>query len=181
MAGGGMYETGAGGSGPSTCSNWWKKTTCAGTRWANSWRFAVSLEDLGIKTGNKRPRLLAKTLDAATGKLLDNGKSPSPEDRRTRQPRQPVLRPVTHMEKTGRRWRRLFSTGARASSSARSSPCQKPSGLGCASHRAGRSVGEVTPFAQDGAAHAGEQQLSTSRSSHMAHLGRKDGGARVPA
>ena len=31
MAGGGMYETGAGGSAPSMCSSWWKKTTCAGT------------------------------------------------------------------------------------------------------------------------------------------------------
>ena len=37
MAGGGMYETGAGGSAPSTCSSWWKRTTCAGTRWASSW------------------------------------------------------------------------------------------------------------------------------------------------
>ena len=38
---------------------------------------AVSLEDMGIKTGNKRATILAKTLDAATGKLLDNKKSPS--------------------------------------------------------------------------------------------------------
>ena len=40
---------------------------------------AVSLEDLGIKTGNTRAALLARTLDAATGKLLDNRKSPSPK------------------------------------------------------------------------------------------------------
>jgi isocitrate dehydrogenase len=39
---------------------------------------AVSLEDLGIKTNNPKAKLLAKTLDAATGKLLDNNKSPSP-------------------------------------------------------------------------------------------------------
>jgi len=38
----------------------------------------VSLEELGIKTGNNKAKLLAKTLDAATGKLLDNNKSPSP-------------------------------------------------------------------------------------------------------
>jgi len=38
----------------------------------------VSLEELGIKTGNEKAKLLAKTLDAATGKLLDNDKSPSP-------------------------------------------------------------------------------------------------------
>ena len=40
---------------------------------------AVSLEDLGLKTGNARAKLLAKTLDAATGKLLDNNKNPSPK------------------------------------------------------------------------------------------------------
>ena len=38
---------------------------------------AVSLEDLGIKTGNARARILARTLDAATGTLLDNSKNPS--------------------------------------------------------------------------------------------------------
>jgi isocitrate dehydrogenase len=40
---------------------------------------AVSLEDLGIKENNSRAKLLAKTLDAATGKLLDNNKGPSPK------------------------------------------------------------------------------------------------------
>ncbi|MBP6801988.1 MAG: NADP-dependent isocitrate dehydrogenase, partial [Zoogloea sp.] len=39
---------------------------------------AVSLEELGIKTGNNKAKILAKTLDDATGKLLDNNKSPSP-------------------------------------------------------------------------------------------------------
>ncbi|MNT38505.1 Isocitrate dehydrogenase [NADP] [compost metagenome] len=39
----------------------------------------MSLEDVGIKTGNARAKVLAKTLDAATGKLLDNNKSPSPK------------------------------------------------------------------------------------------------------
>ena len=49
-------------------------------RWDSLGEFlalAASLEDLGIKTGNKRATILAKTLDAATGKLLDNNKSPS--------------------------------------------------------------------------------------------------------
>ena len=36
-------------------------------------------EDLGIKTGNAQAKILAKTLDAATGKLLDNNKNPSPK------------------------------------------------------------------------------------------------------
>jgi isocitrate dehydrogenase len=51
-------------------------------RWDSLGEFlalAVSMEDLGIKEGNKRAVLLAKTLDAATGKLLDNRKSPSPK------------------------------------------------------------------------------------------------------
>jgi len=50
-------------------------------RWDSLGEFlalAVSLEDLGIKTGNQKATVLAKTLDEATGKLLDNNKSPSP-------------------------------------------------------------------------------------------------------
>ncbi len=39
----------------------------------------MSLEDLGLKTGNARAKILAKALDAATGKLLDNNKNPSPK------------------------------------------------------------------------------------------------------
>jgi isocitrate dehydrogenase len=51
-------------------------------RWDSLGEFlalAVSLEELGIKENNPRAKLLAKTLDAATGKLLDNNKSPSPK------------------------------------------------------------------------------------------------------
>ena len=62
---------------PSTSSSWSRRTTCAGIRSASSSRWRVSLEDLGIKTGNERATILAKTLDAATGKLLDNNKNPS--------------------------------------------------------------------------------------------------------
>lgn len=50
-------------------------------RWESPGKFlalAVSLEDVGIKAGNSKAKLLAKTLAAATGKLLDNKKSPSP-------------------------------------------------------------------------------------------------------
>ena len=39
----------------------------------------MSLEDLGLKTGNAKATVLSKTLDAATGKLLDNNKNPSPK------------------------------------------------------------------------------------------------------
>ena len=79
MAGGGMYETGAGGSAPKHVQQLTEENHL---RWDSLGEFlalAVSLEDLGTKTGNKRATLLAKTLDAATGKLLDNRKSPSPK------------------------------------------------------------------------------------------------------
>ena len=77
MAGGGMYETGAGGSAPKHVQQLVEENHL---RWDSLGEFlalAVSLEDLGLKTGNARARILAKTLDEATGKLLDEDKSPS--------------------------------------------------------------------------------------------------------
>ncbi len=77
MAGGGMYETGAGGSAPKHVKQLVEENHL---RWDSLGEFlalAVSLEDLGIKTGNKQATVLANALDAATGKLLDNNKSPS--------------------------------------------------------------------------------------------------------
>jgi isocitrate dehydrogenase len=79
MAGGGMYETGAGGSAPKHVQQLVEENHL---RWDSLGEFlalAVSLEDLGLKTGNAKAKVLAKTLDAATGKLLDNRKSPSPK------------------------------------------------------------------------------------------------------
>jgi isocitrate dehydrogenase len=78
MAGGGMYETGAGGSAPKHVKQLVEENHL---RWDSLGEFlalAVSLEELGIKTGNAKAKILAKTLDDATGKLLDNNKSPSP-------------------------------------------------------------------------------------------------------
>jgi isocitrate dehydrogenase len=77
MAGGGMYETGAGGSAPKHVKQLVEENHL---RWDSLGEFlalAASLEDLGIKSGNERAQILAKTLDAATGKLLENNKSPS--------------------------------------------------------------------------------------------------------
>ena len=77
MAGGGMYETGAGGSAPKHVKQLVEENHL---RWDSLGEFlalAVSLEDLGIKTGNTKAKLLAKTLDEATDKLLDNNKGPS--------------------------------------------------------------------------------------------------------
>jgi isocitrate dehydrogenase len=79
MAGGGMYETGAGGSAPKHVQQLVEENHL---RWDSLGEFlalAVSFEDLGLKTGNKKAGVLAKTLDAATGKLLDNNKNPSPK------------------------------------------------------------------------------------------------------
>ncbi len=79
MAGGGMYETGAGGSAPKHVQQLVEENHL---RWDSLGEFlalAVSLEDLGIKTGNNKAKIVAKTLDAATGKLLDNNKNPSPK------------------------------------------------------------------------------------------------------
>ena len=79
MAGGGLYETGAGGSAPKHVQQLVEENHL---RWDSLGEFlalAVSLEDLGIKTDSVKAKILAKTLDAATGKLLDNRKSPSPK------------------------------------------------------------------------------------------------------
>ncbi|MCC2657046.1 MAG: isocitrate dehydrogenase, NADP-dependent [Panacagrimonas sp.] len=79
MAGGGMYETGAGGSAPKHVQQLVEENHL---RWDSLGEFlalGASLEDLGIKTDNARAKLLAKTLDAATGKLLDTNKNPSPK------------------------------------------------------------------------------------------------------
>ena len=79
MAGGGLYETGAGGSAPKHVQQLVEENHL---RWDSLGEFlalAVSLEDLGLKTGNAKAKVLAKTLDAATGKLLDNNKNPSPK------------------------------------------------------------------------------------------------------
>ncbi len=77
MAGGGMYETGAGGSAPKHVKQLVEENHL---RWDSLGEFlalAVSLEDLGLKTGNQKATVLSKTLDSATGQLLDNRKSPS--------------------------------------------------------------------------------------------------------
>ena len=77
MAGGGMYETGAGGSAPKHVQQLIEENHL---RWDSLGEFlalAVSLEETGIKTGNQKAKLLGQALDAATGKLLDSNKSPS--------------------------------------------------------------------------------------------------------
>ncbi|WP_431685628.1 NADP-dependent isocitrate dehydrogenase [Hahella sp. NBU794] len=77
MAGGGLFETGAGGSAPKHVQQFAEENHL---RWDSLGEFlalAVSFEDIAVKTGNKKAEILAKTLDKATEKLLMNGKSPS--------------------------------------------------------------------------------------------------------
>lgn len=76
MAGGGLFETGAGGSAPKHVQQFNKESHL---RWDSLGEFlalAVSLEDLAVKNDNKKAAILAKTLDQATEKLLDSNKSP---------------------------------------------------------------------------------------------------------
>ena len=77
MAGGGLFETGAGGSAPKHVKQLIEENHL---RWDSLGEFlalAVSLEDIGLKTGNKKATILAKTLDEATGVLLEHNKAPS--------------------------------------------------------------------------------------------------------
>ncbi|WP_158770160.1 NADP-dependent isocitrate dehydrogenase [Paraglaciecola sp. L1A13] len=76
MAGGGLFETGAGGSAPKHVQQFVEE---GHLRWDSLGEFlaiAVSIEDLAIKNDNTKAKLLAKALDAATEKLLNEGKSP---------------------------------------------------------------------------------------------------------
>ncbi|OUS24746.1 isocitrate dehydrogenase (NADP(+)) [Gammaproteobacteria bacterium 45_16_T64] len=77
MAGGGLFETGAGGSAPKHVQQFVEEDHL---RWDSLGEFlaiTVSLEDLAGKTDNAKAAILATTLDAATCKLLQTGKSPS--------------------------------------------------------------------------------------------------------
>ncbi len=77
MNGGGLFETGAGGSAPKHVEQFMEE---GHLRWDSLGEFmalAVSLEFHGEKQGNKKAKLLADALDRATGKFLENDRSPS--------------------------------------------------------------------------------------------------------
>src|SRR5437867_6327969 len=78
MNGGGLFETGAGGSAPKHVQQFLEENYL---RWDSLGEFlalAVSLEHLSESTGNRRAKVLADALDKATEKLLETNKSPSP-------------------------------------------------------------------------------------------------------
>ena len=77
LAGGGLFETGAGGSAPKHVQQFNAENHL---RWDSLGEFlaiGVSLEDLGTKTGNTKALILSKTLNDAIGKFLEENKSPS--------------------------------------------------------------------------------------------------------
>lgn len=77
LAGGGLFETGAGGSAPKHVQQFVEE---GHLRWDSLGEFlalAVSLEDLGEKTDNSAVRVLSTTLDEATSRFLKENKSPS--------------------------------------------------------------------------------------------------------
>ena len=77
MNGGGLFETGAGGSAPKHVQQFEKENHL---RWDSLGEFlalAASLEHLSVTTGNAKAQVLADTLDKATGEFLDSNKSPS--------------------------------------------------------------------------------------------------------
>ena len=77
MNGGGLFETGAGGSAPKHVTQFLKENHL---RWDSLGEFlalAVSLEMLAEKTDNPQSKILGETLDRATGSVLENGHSPS--------------------------------------------------------------------------------------------------------
>jgi len=76
LDGGGLYETGAGGSAPKHVQQFLQENYL---RWDSLGEFlalAVSIEDFGTKTGNPKALVVAEALDRANGKILDNDKSP---------------------------------------------------------------------------------------------------------
>ena len=76
LAGGGLYETGAGGSAPKHVQQFNQENYL---RWDSLGEFlalAVSIEDLGAKTGNRKAQVVADALDRANGRILENDKSP---------------------------------------------------------------------------------------------------------
>lgn len=77
LAGGGLFETGAGGSAPKHVQQFVEE---GHLRWDSLGEFlalAVSLEDLAEKTNNEKLKVVAAALDTANGQYLDNNKSPS--------------------------------------------------------------------------------------------------------
>ena len=106
LNGGGLYETGAGGSAPKHVQQFLQE---GHLRWDSLGEYCAlvpSFEQIAA-TGNARAALLAETLDTAIGSYLENARYPVAQGERDRQPRQP---PSTWRCTGRRRWRRRTRT-----------------------------------------------------------------------
>lgn len=77
LAGGGLYETGAGGSAPKHVQQFVKE---GHLRWDSLGEYlamAAAFEDMGLKMGNPKAKMLGECLNKAVGRILNNRKSPS--------------------------------------------------------------------------------------------------------
>ena len=91
LAGGGLFETGAGGSAPKHVEQFQQEGYL---RWDSLGEFlalGASLEHLAQTYKNAKAQVLAETLDEANGKILEFNRNPGAQGRRTRQSRQPFL------------------------------------------------------------------------------------------
>jgi isocitrate dehydrogenase len=79
MNGGGLFETGAGGTAPKLVEMFLKDNHFVWDSLGEFLALTASLEHLSNMMGNKKAKVLADTLDRATGIYLDNNRSPSPE------------------------------------------------------------------------------------------------------
>ncbi len=77
MNGGGLFETGAGGSAPKHVQQFLEENYLRWDSLGEFFALAASIEHLAATTKNTRAQILADTLDAATGKFLENNKSPA--------------------------------------------------------------------------------------------------------
>ena len=139
--GGGLFETGAGGSAPKHVQQLVKENHLRWDSLGEFFALAASFEHLANATANKRAQILADTLDLATGTFLNENKSPSRKVGRDRQPRQPLLpgallgagagRPVRR-PRAGRRVRaaggaaRRRRGGDRRRAAGRAGPARRP-------------------------------------------------------
>ena len=137
MNGGGLFETGAGGSAPKHVQQLVKENYL---RWDSLGEFlalAVSFEHLATTTGNKRAQVLADTLDEATGDAARQRQVAGPPARLDRQPRQPRV-PGALLGRGARRPGRRPGAGRRPSPRwpSGSPPTRTPSTPSCSACRA---------------------------------------------
>lgn len=77
MAGGGLFETGAGGSAPKQVQQFLAENYLRWDSLGEYFAIAVSFEQVFLATGNKKAKVLADTLDKANGRILENNRTPA--------------------------------------------------------------------------------------------------------